>query len=125
MTGFRCNVSGGSSTASLATPKPAKYCVNSSCVTGPKQPMYWANENPNIEFSGDYFKKPSYNAKWGYANGAQDIVNPVVPATTLTTVTGKPTATYEYMAPKKGAGAPCVCCPNLSPSPRSLVPPRY
>jgi len=126
MTGFRCNVSGGSSTASISSPQPPKYCPNGNCVSGPKQPMYWANDNSNINFSGDFFQKPSYNSKWGFADGAQnDIVSggsgsPAV-TTTLATVTRKPTCTSTKKVPTpakvvdncswKGhcAGAACVC----------------
>jgi hypothetical protein len=98
MNGFRCTVTGGSSTAILGAPKPPKWCPDGDCVSGPKQPMYWANDNSNIDFSGEYEKKPSYNMKWGFPDGAQEIavagngganggaiVTTTGPATTTTT----------------------------------------
>ncbi|KAG0137833.1 hypothetical protein HOY82DRAFT_546832 [Tuber indicum] len=73
MTGFECKVDGATGTTPVGKPAPPKYCPNGSgCVSGPKQPMYWANDRSNIEFSGNFDQKPSYNAKWGFKNGAQD-----------------------------------------------------
>ncbi|RPA98525.1 hypothetical protein L873DRAFT_1032902 [Choiromyces venosus 120613-1] len=104
MTGFECKVDGATGTTSVGKPLPPKYCPNGSdCVSGPKQPMYWANERPNVQFSGDFLQKPSYNAKWGFKNGAQDDIfdgtsgskpGPADPTpTTLLTVTSKPAPT--------------------------------
>jgi len=72
MTGFNCNVSNGNANAKIGAPKPPVYCKDnkSSCVTGPKQPEYWANDRSNVKFLG-YDKKPAYNANWGYMEGAQ------------------------------------------------------
>lgn len=73
MTGFTCNVEGGASGASLGAPKPPVYCPSGSgCVEGPKQPLYWANDNSNIKFDNKYEHKPSYNDKWGFKDGAQN-----------------------------------------------------
>lgn len=73
MTGFRCNVVGGTAGGSLPTASPAKFCPDGGCVEGPKQPLYWANDDSNIEFSGSYEEKPAYDDRWGFADGAQDI----------------------------------------------------
>jgi hypothetical protein len=74
MNGFRCNVTGGDASATaIADPQPPKWCPNGGCVDGPKQPLYWANDNSNIEYSGNYDEKPSYNMKWGFPDGAQEI----------------------------------------------------
>lgn len=91
MTGFECTVTNALpySTVRVAKGIPPRYCADEpeSCVTGPKQPMYWANESPNIVFSGDYWKKPSYNEKWGFKSGAQDdIFDGAGGPTTLSTV---------------------------------------
>lgn len=73
MTGFDCKVTNGSPNARIASPKAAKYCGDDSsqCVQGAKQPLYWANEKENVDVPKDYWKKPSYNSKWGFKNGAQ------------------------------------------------------
>lgn len=74
MTGFDCTVTGGSKTASLAQPQIPKFCASnpSSCVKGAKQPMYWANERPNVDFKpGINENRPSYNMRWGFKDGAQ------------------------------------------------------
>jgi len=73
MTGFDCKVTNGSPNARIASPKVAKYCGEDSaqCVQGAKQPLYWANDKENVEVPTDYWKKPSYNSKWGFKNGAQ------------------------------------------------------
>lgn len=73
MTGFSCNVEGGKTGATLSAPQPAKHCPGGDCVSGPKQPLYWANDNSNIDFSGEYEQKPTYNTRWGFKDGAQDI----------------------------------------------------
>jgi hypothetical protein len=75
MNGFRCNVTGGDASATaIADPLPPKWCPDGGCVDGPKQPLYWANaEGSNIEYSGEYYEKPSYNMKWGFPDGAQEI----------------------------------------------------
>ncbi|KAA8892561.1 hypothetical protein FN846DRAFT_789115 [Sphaerosporella brunnea] len=74
MNGFRCHVTGGQASATpIADPKPPRWCPDGGCVEGPKQPMYWANKQSNIAFSGEYAKKPSYNMKWGFRDGAQEI----------------------------------------------------
>ena len=76
MTGFECTVTNAlpSSTARVAKGVPPRYCGGkpSACVAGPKQPMYWANDSPNIAFLGEYEQKPSYNEKWGFKHGAQN-----------------------------------------------------
>jgi len=123
MTGFECKVDGATGTTSVGKPIPPKYCPNGSgCVSGPKQPMYWANDRSNIQFSGEYLQKPSYNAKWGFKNGAQDDIfggtsgsnpgpaNPA-PPTTFLTVTSKPAATptpSPSPSPGRGRGGTCA-----------------
>lgn len=75
MTGFTCNIIGGSDSTSLGTPRVPVYCGDGSapCVDGPKNPMYWGqgNERSNTKSPG-YEKKPAYNPSWGFKNGAQN-----------------------------------------------------
>ncbi|KAJ3740365.1 hypothetical protein DFH05DRAFT_399210 [Lentinula detonsa] len=75
----RCQVSGNTdSSKSLGSPKPAAWCEGNStaCVKGPKQMLYWHQASGNnIEVSGYDLsgepKSPAYNAKCGFADGAQ------------------------------------------------------
>ncbi|KAJ7718950.1 hypothetical protein DFH07DRAFT_859755 [Mycena maculata] len=76
---YRCKVTGATSTKAIGTPQPAVWCEDdaSACVTGPKQLLYWNQlEGNNIEVSGydasGAPKSPAYNAKCGFADGAQN-----------------------------------------------------
>ncbi|WWC60981.1 uncharacterized protein I303_103558 [Kwoniella dejecticola CBS 10117] len=66
MTGFRCDVSGGSGTTypSPAPPRKGK-------ISGATQPYYWANEPTNLDFTPTWETKPSYDSAWGWTPGAQ------------------------------------------------------
>ena len=72
MTGFDCKVTNPGNRV-LGKPQVPTECRNGDgCTPGPKQPMYWANNGgQNINFSGEYERKPAYNDKWGFKNGAQ------------------------------------------------------
>ncbi|RPA80138.1 hypothetical protein BJ508DRAFT_199625, partial [Ascobolus immersus RN42] len=74
MNGFDCNITSGSSSTKLATPKHTKFCRGdaSSCVKGAKIPQYWANDINPIGFDGSYERKPAYNSDWGFTDGAQN-----------------------------------------------------
>ncbi|KAJ3966637.1 hypothetical protein EV361DRAFT_808689 [Lentinula raphanica] len=74
--GIRCQVTPGSNSKPVGTPKPPVWCEDdsSACVTGPKQMLFWHQASGNnIEVSGldlaGEFKSPGYNAKCGFANG--------------------------------------------------------
>jgi len=76
---FRCKVTGATSTAAVAPPKPPVWCEDdpSKCVKGSKQMIYWnQQEGDNIEVSGmdlsGHPKSPAYNAKCGFSDGAQN-----------------------------------------------------
>lgn len=68
MTGFRCDVQGGVATASYPTPAAPR---RGRTITGPTQPMYWANTPTNLDYTPTYATKPSYNSAFGWKNGAQ------------------------------------------------------
>ncbi|KAL7269279.1 hypothetical protein RUND412_008062 [Rhizina undulata] len=71
MTGFECKVTGNVGTKTVGAGQPPKYCADCSCVSGPSNQCTGRTSTPNIDFSGDYDIKPSYNSKWGFTNGAQ------------------------------------------------------
>ncbi|TFK65698.1 hypothetical protein BDN72DRAFT_772988 [Pluteus cervinus] len=75
--GFKCNVTGATSTTPIAPPQPPVWCEDdpSKCVQGSKQMLYWNQaQGDNIEVSGSDLsgepKSPAYNAKCGFSDGA-------------------------------------------------------
>lgn len=108
MTGFDCNVTGASSTVAIGKPAPPKYCANGGCVTGPKQPLYWANSNPNVVFSGDYYQKPSYNSKWGFQNGAQNDIFSGGNSPPVSSPPSQPTSFISLTTTAPAAAATCA-----------------
>ena len=66
MTAFRCNVQGGS-TGGIPSPVAPRIGQN----TGATQPIYWANDRSNLDFTPGWENKPTYNSAWGWTNGAQ------------------------------------------------------
>ena len=72
MQGFKCIVTGSSSTKKLAVAKPAVYCEDdpSQCVKGAKQMVFYEQLDGNNVFNPP--KMPTYNARMGFAEGAQN-----------------------------------------------------
>ncbi|KAF8227927.1 hypothetical protein L208DRAFT_1365571 [Tricholoma matsutake] len=75
-TAFKCNVTGATSTVSLATPKPPVWCEGnpSQCTKGAKQMIFWNQlDGNNINVTGydleGNHKSPAYNNKCGFPNG--------------------------------------------------------
>ncbi|KAG1785222.1 uncharacterized protein HD556DRAFT_1423826 [Suillus plorans] len=79
MQGFKCMVTGATSTTPLATPKPPVWCEGdqSTCTQGAKQILIWNQaEGNNIAVTGNDLsgnaKSPAYNSKCGFQDGAQN-----------------------------------------------------
>ncbi|KAH8821320.1 hypothetical protein F5884DRAFT_840582 [Xylogone sp. PMI_703] len=73
MGGYKCKVTGSTSTKKVGTAKPPTYCANdaSKCQKGPKQMIVWNQleaNNVNVPAGGS----PGYNQKNGWAPGAQN-----------------------------------------------------
>ena len=76
MQGYRCNVTGSTSTIPLATPKPPVWCEDApnKCIKGAKQLMSWHQKSGNnmnvtgFDLSGNP-KSPGYTMKCGFMNG--------------------------------------------------------
>jgi len=68
MTGFRCDVEGGAVTSDYPVPVPP---TKDSPKTGATQPVYWANQGSNLDFTPNFETKPMYNEAWGWTSGAQ------------------------------------------------------
>lgn len=67
MVGFRCKVEGG-----VVGIHPNPVPPRKGKISGPTQPMYWANSNSNLDFvPKDQRDRPSYNSAWGWSDGAQ------------------------------------------------------
>ncbi|KAF5318169.1 hypothetical protein D9619_012136 [Psilocybe cf. subviscida] len=76
---YKCKVTGATSTAPLAVPKPPVWCEGNpgACTKGAKQMIYWNQlERNNIAVSGwdqnGDPKSPAYNSKCGFPDGAQN-----------------------------------------------------
>jgi len=86
MNGFKCNVTGSTSTVPVAQSKLARRCgadpkngkphsAPGNCTYGAKQPYYWFNLERNNMFEGN-FSPPVYNDLYNFLDGAQnDIFN--------------------------------------------------
>ncbi|KAF7330207.1 hypothetical protein MVEN_02457800 [Mycena venus] len=82
MNGFKCNVTGSTSTVPLATPKVARRCGADSlngkwhsapgnCTYGAKQPLYWFQQERNNMFEGTY-APPFYTDLYEFRDGPQN-----------------------------------------------------
>ncbi|KAI0636238.1 hypothetical protein C8Q77DRAFT_1052406 [Trametes polyzona] len=82
MNGFKCDITGASSTVPLAKPKVARRCgadpehgkpdpVPGNCTYGAKQPLYWLQKERNNMFE-DAIAPPFYNDLYNFRDGAQD-----------------------------------------------------
>ncbi|KAG2745013.1 hypothetical protein P692DRAFT_20865647 [Suillus brevipes Sb2] len=103
MQGFKCMVTGATSTTPIATPKPPVWCEDdqSKCVQGAKQILIWNQaEGNNIAVTGydlsNHPKSPAYNSKCGFQDGAQnDIFGSSTSAATAAAVVSSPSATVS------------------------------
>jgi hypothetical protein len=70
MGGYKCNVTGATSTVPVGTAQPPVYCGNdsSTCQAGPKQMIIWHQQEANNVFSPAGVS-PGYNMKNGFASG--------------------------------------------------------
>ncbi|KAI1174144.1 hypothetical protein F4777DRAFT_555396 [Nemania sp. FL0916] len=73
MQGFKCKVTGSSSTKTLGTAKPPTFCGtdSSKCQAGPKQIIIWNQKEAN-NVSPPSGQIPGYNTKNGFQPGAQN-----------------------------------------------------
>jgi len=82
MNGFKCNVTGSTSTVAVAQSKVARRCgadpangkplaAPGNCTYGAKQPYYWFNLERNNMFEGN-FSPPVYHDLYNFKDGAQN-----------------------------------------------------
>jgi len=73
MQGFKCQVSGATSTTPLAKAQQPAQCEDeiSTCVTGAKQMIVWNQLTGNNVFPKNG-QTPAYNSRNGFKAGAQD-----------------------------------------------------
>jgi hypothetical protein len=81
MQGFKCMVTGATSTTPIATAKAPVWCEEdqSTCTQGAKQILIWNQaEGNNIVVSGNdqsgHPKSPAYNSKCGFSDGEASIL---------------------------------------------------
>ncbi|TFK35612.1 hypothetical protein BDQ12DRAFT_635058 [Crucibulum laeve] len=104
MNGFKCNVTGSTSTVPVAKSQVPRRCgadtdnqklqsAPGNCTYGAKQPFYWFNLERNNMFEGA-FSPPVYNDLYNFLDGAQDDIfedsydsipnpSPIAPVPTL------------------------------------------
>ncbi|KAJ7432516.1 hypothetical protein B0H11DRAFT_2125771 [Mycena galericulata] len=82
MNGFKCNITGSTSSVPLAAPKVPRRCGSDSangkwhaapgnCTYGAKQPLYWFQAEANNMFEGTY-APPFYTDLYEFRDGPQD-----------------------------------------------------
>ncbi|GBE89992.1 hypothetical protein SCP_1800140 [Sparassis crispa] len=82
MNGFRCNITGSTSSVALATSQVARRCgadpangkpnaAPGNCTYGAKQPLYWFQAEDNNMFEGTY-SPPFYNDLYNLVDGSQN-----------------------------------------------------
>lgn len=91
MQGFKCKVSGATSTTPLAKAQAPAQCDDDSskCVAGAKQMIVWNQLTGNNVVTKDR-QTPAYNLRNGFKPGAQDDIfagAPVAPVSSATTST--------------------------------------
>ncbi|KAJ7183281.1 hypothetical protein C8R46DRAFT_1209440 [Mycena filopes] len=119
MNGFKCNVTGATSTVALATPQVPRRCgVDSAngkwhaapgnCTYGAKQPLYWFQQERNNMFE-DTYSPPFYTDLYQFRDGAQDDIfedsytflpdpSPVAPLPVLNTTSSSSTSSRRRRA---------------------------
>ncbi|KAG5634885.1 hypothetical protein H0H81_000415 [Sphagnurus paluster] len=109
--GFKCMVTGATSTAPVAVGKPPVWCEDdqSKCTKGAKQMIYWNQQDGNnIQVSGNdlsgHPKSPAYNSKLGFADGAQNDI--FVQSTGGTAAAGSKPPVFPPAAPNNAPPAP-------------------
>ncbi|KAL4066487.1 hypothetical protein V8B97DRAFT_1980295 [Scleroderma yunnanense] len=143
MEGYKCMVTNATSTTSLATPQAPVWCEDdqTKCVQGAKQIMIWNQlEGNNINVTGLDLsgnpKSPTYNAKCGFKDGAQDDIfgtsnspstqttsaapstPPTITSNTTPTTSGT-TSSTSSTAPASSNSETPVSGTSLEPSPSS------
>ncbi|KAH3296412.1 hypothetical protein KXW74_008633 [Aspergillus fumigatus] len=73
MAGYKCNVTGSTSSKKVAPAQVPVYCADDSskCVKGAKQ-MIAFNQQTGNNVQVPNGKTPMYNTAWGFTNGAQN-----------------------------------------------------
>lgn len=89
MQGFKCKVTGATSTKTLAKAQIPVYCEDdqSKCVKGAKQMLAWHQKTGN-NIETERGTTPNYNQKCGWTEGAQTDIfeGAAVPSSTVSTV---------------------------------------
>jgi len=74
MTPFVCtvtNVRSDATAVDVAHAQAPRKCYDpTTCTMGPRNPMYWKNENPNMPEEGN--RAPTYSVLYGWREGAQN-----------------------------------------------------
>ncbi|KAG6813008.1 hypothetical protein H0H92_014745 [Tricholoma furcatifolium] len=108
---YRCQVTGITGNAAVALGTPGVWCEDnpSTCIVGAKQMLYWNQaDGNNIEVSGTDLagdpKSPAYNAKVGFANGAQTDIFEKAGTATQTSIAPGSTPTSKTSGSPRALG---------------------
>lgn len=106
MQGYKCNVTGATSTAPVAPAQVPVYCGDdaSNCVQGAKQMLVWHQAAGN-NVSPPSGVSPGYNAGMGWAPGAQDDIFISAPTSSSTSTTS---ATLSTSASSSSSSTPAL-----------------
>ncbi|KAI5117029.1 hypothetical protein M0805_001545 [Coniferiporia weirii] len=152
MNGYRCQVTGATSTTPVATSRVARRCGADpdfskpdaaawNCTYGAKQPLYWDQTENNNMFEGVH-APPFYNDLYAFPNGAQsDIfqdselpvfneageqtgVTTLGSSTVTTAIIVSPTVSGSWQTTASEPGVGSNPAPTKAPSPGSSSSPK-
>ncbi|OCH95365.1 hypothetical protein OBBRIDRAFT_745520 [Obba rivulosa] len=133
---FQCKVTGATGTTPIGTPMTARRCgadpangvpnaTPGNCTVGPKNPLYWYQQEGNNMFEGTY-SPPFYNALYGWTDGAQDdifqnaYISSLGPGAPAATPTSSPVA--KIVSSSAVLSSSAVATPSSAPAPPAPTP---
>ncbi|EMD34047.1 hypothetical protein CERSUDRAFT_67654 [Gelatoporia subvermispora B] len=131
---FQCQVTGATGTTPIGTPMTARRCgadpdngrpdpTPGNCTIGPKNPLYWYQQEGNNMFEGTY-SPPFYNALYGWDDGAQNdifqdaYISSLGPAAPASTPSSSPAA---KVVSSSAVVTPSAVPSSAAPAPSSVV----
>ncbi|KAF2006089.1 hypothetical protein P154DRAFT_606502 [Amniculicola lignicola CBS 123094] len=97
MQGFKCKVTGATSTTPIGKAQVPVYCENdaSKCVSGPKQMLAWHQKDGN-NIETEQWVTPNYNKKCGWADASVSSSTPGASTTSKPVSTRRPNHGHHH-----------------------------